>query len=218
MKLKHCLAVCVCLLFFPAQSAAAEPAEKLDRYLNEVFAVVHGYDTEQSSPADRERFLKRLSGLAEEIFDFRIMARMCLAKEWQSLSEAQQDEYVRLFTRFLEGNYFGKILQYLDQIQRFSKENITIVDEVIYSAHRAEVHTVITFNEAQVPIDYRFVARNGPWRIYDICLENISLVQNYRSQFQGLLQTQTSEEFLGRLRQKAESCSLLSKNESADPE
>lgn len=208
--MKRCIAAAILLLLlFPDQSVAEKPADSLDRYLTRVLEIVKSYDQGQGEGEEKALFLKRLSRAASEIFDFRIMARMSLARQWRILSDSQQEDFVFLFTKLLEGNYFGKMLKYMDEIKRFSRENISIIDEVVYSPRRAEVSTVISFKEVRVPITYRFVCRDGPWRIYDISLENISLIQNYRAQFKGVLQKKSCEAFLDMLRKKAKENTVL---------
>jgi phospholipid transport system substrate-binding protein len=214
MKQTCLVTILLLALLSPVRAATATPAQELDTYLNKVFDVVHEYDGQSLDEPAKRQFLKRLSGMASDIFDFRIMARMSLAKQWRSLSESQRNEYVRLFTDLLENTYFGKILKYIDQIQKFSRQDISIVDQIVYSAHRAEVRTVIVIKDTHVPINYRFVSRDGPWRIYDISLENISLIQNYRSQFKGVLQSRSSEEFLAMLRDKTRQTELVETSEA----
>lgn len=133
--------------------------------------------------------------IANEIFDFGEIARRSLGRYWQPLSEAQRSEFVGLFGDLLERSYISKIELYGGE-------------KIIYSGERvdgdlATVSTkIITKNGTEVPVDYRLFRRGENWMIYDVNIEGISLVSNYRTQFNKIIQTSGYNSLVDRMKTK----------------
>jgi phospholipid transport system substrate-binding protein len=133
--------------------------------------------------------------IANEIFDFGEIARRSLGRYWQPLSETQRGEFVGLFADLLERSYISKIELYGGE-------------KIIYSGERvdgdlATVSTkIITKNGTEVPVDYRLFRRGDSWRVYDVNIEGISLVSNYRTQFNKIIQTSGYNTLVDRMKTK----------------
>jgi phospholipid transport system substrate-binding protein len=133
--------------------------------------------------------------IANEIFDFGEIARRSLGRYWQPLSEAQRAEFVGLFGDLLERSYISKIELYGGE-------------KIIYSGERVDgdlaiVGTkIITKNGTEVPIDYRLFRRGDRWMVYDVNIEGISLVSNYRTQFNKIIQTSGYGTLVDRMKAK----------------
>jgi len=133
--------------------------------------------------------------IANEIFDFGEIARRSLGRYWQPLSEAQRSEFVGLFADLLERSYMSKIELYGGE-------------KIIYNGERvdgdlATVSTkIITKNGTEVPVDYRLFRRGDRWMIYDINIEGISLVSNYRTQFNKIIHTSGYNTLVDRMKTK----------------
>ena len=133
--------------------------------------------------------------IANEIFDFAEIARRSLGRYWQPLSEAQRSEFVGLFGDLLERSYISKIELYGGE-------------KIIYGGERVDgdlavVSTkIITKNGTEVPIDYRLFRRGDSWRVYDVNIEGISLVSNYRTQFNKIIQTSGYNALVDRMKAK----------------
>jgi phospholipid transport system substrate-binding protein len=133
--------------------------------------------------------------IANEIFDFGEIARRSLGRYWQPLSETQRGEFVGLFSDLLERSYISKIELYGGE-------------KIIYSGERvdgdlATVSTkIITKNGTEVPVDYRLFRRGDRWMIYDVNIEGISLVSNYRTQFNKIIQTGGYSSLVERMKTK----------------
>jgi len=133
--------------------------------------------------------------IANEIFDFGEIARRSLGRYWQPLSEAQRSEFVGLFGDLLERSYISKIELYGGE-------------KIIYSGERmdgdlATVSTkIITKNGTEVPVDYRLFRRGENWMVYDVNVEGISLVSNYRTQFNKIIQTSGYNTLVDRMKTK----------------
>ena len=133
--------------------------------------------------------------IANEIFDFSEIAKRSMARHWQPLSEAQKNEFVGLFADLLERSYISKIETYGGE-------------KIQYTAERADgefatVSTrIITKNGTEVPVDYRMIKRADRWLVYDVSIEGVSLVSNYRTQFNKIIQTTSYNELISKLRNK----------------
>jgi len=142
--------------------------------------------------AERRRAVRKI---ANEIFDFGEIARRSLGRYWQPLSEAQRSEFVGLFGDLLERSYISKIELYGGE-------------KIIYNGERvdgdlATVSTkIITKNGTEVPVDYRLFRRGENWMVYDINIEGISLVSNYRTQFNKIIQTSGYNALVDRMKSK----------------
>ncbi|MBI1728289.1 MAG: ABC transporter substrate-binding protein [Candidatus Rokubacteria bacterium] len=146
----------------------------------------------EGKAAERRSAVRKI---ANEIFDFGEIARRSLGRYWQPLSEAQRTEFVGLFGDLLERSYISKIELYGGE-------------KIIYSGERvdgdlATVSTkIITKNGTEVPVDYRLFRRGERWMIYDINIEGVSLVSNYRTQFNKIIQTSGYNTLVDRMKTK----------------
>ncbi len=146
----------------------------------------------EGKAADRRAAVRKI---ANEIFDFAEIARRSLGRYWQPLSEPQRSEFVGLFGDLLERSYISKIETYGGE-------------KIVYSGERmdgdlAVVSTkIITKNGTEVPIDYRLFRRGDSWKVYDVNIEGISLVSNYRTQFNKIIQTSGYNSLVDRMKAK----------------
>ena len=138
-----------------------------------------------------------IRAISTEIFDWQEMAKRSLGRHWNSATPEQREEYVRLFTNLIEGAYIGKI-------ESYSGEKIDYVAEQV-TGENATVRTKIhTKGGTDVPVDYRLIRQGDKWLIYDVSVENISLVNNYRAQFDKVLASASFPELLKRLQKTSE--------------
>ena len=179
------------LVLGAAPVQAATPLETVRTEVNKVLEVLRNKSLKEE--AKREK----LRGLYAEMFDQEELSRWCLGRNWNKLSEAQRKEFLPLFQQVLEKTYGDRILSYSD-------EKILFDREVAISKGRVEVQTrVMTTKSKEVPFNYRvFQNKSGTWKVYDVVVENVSLVMNYRSQFNEILAKGTPEELLEILRKK----------------
>lgn len=140
---------------------------------------------------------KRVSALEQTVaqrFDYNEISRRVLGAEWNKLDDRQKNEFVDLFQTFLSAVYAGKIKEYAGQ-------------DVVYKGERtqdkyAEVQTKVFVKSAEIPMDYRLINKNDEWRVYDVVVDNISLVNNYRGQFRNIISKNGYPELLNQLRKK----------------
>ena len=129
------------------------------------------------------------------MFDEVELSKRTLAKNWNKLNTDQRKEFVQLYEQVLEKAYIDKILAY-------TNEKIVYDKEAMLTGNQAEVHTTIITASKKIPISYRVVLSGGAWKVYDVVIENVSLVMNYRTQFNNILTKDTPEQMLETLRKK----------------
>ena len=133
--------------------------------------------------------------IANEIFDFGEIAKRSMARHWQPLSEAQRSEFVGLFADLLERSYISKI-------ETYGGEKIQYTAERIDGDYATVSTRIVTKNGTEVPVDYRMIKRADRWLVYDVSIEGVSLVSNYRTQFNKIIQTSSYNELVSKLRNK----------------
>lgn len=183
----------VLLLLLALPAHAGPPLEAVQASVNKVLEVLRDPKLKEASAKEVKKEKLRL--IYERMFDDVEPSKRTLAKNWNSLNAAQRQEFVLLFRQVLEKAYIDKILAYTD-------EKIVFERETIVSATQAEVQTKIVTSSKEIPISYRVLLKDGAWKIYDIVIENVSLVLNYRTQFNDILAKDTPEQLLEILRKK----------------
>src|ERR1700687_2610672 len=133
--------------------------------------------------------------VAQGLFDFDEMARLTLARHWKDRSISEQAEFVRLFTDLLERSY-------LTTIENYAGETITFVGESVGDPYAQVRSRIVTNRLVEVPIDYRLRRRDSRWVVYDVVLDGVSLVSNYRSQFNTIIRTSSFADLMAKLRTK----------------
>ena len=146
----------------------------------------------EGKAAERRTAVRKI---ANEIFDFGEIARRSLGRYWQPLSETQRSEFVGLFSDLLERSYISKI-------ELYGGEKIVYIGERV-DGDLATVSTkIITKNATEIPVDYRLFRRGDNWKVYDVNIEGISLVSNYRTQFNKIIQTSGYSTLVDRMKTK----------------
>ena len=175
----------------PAQ--AGPPTEHLRGQIDRVLNVLDDPGLKRDEPARRVAVRK----IADEIFDFSETAKRSLARHWQPRTPAERDEFTKLFADLLERSYISKI-------ELYGGEKIAYVNDVI-EGDQALVRThIITKNATQVPVDYRMLKKGERWLVYDVVIEGVSLVANYRTQFNKIIQTSSYTELVKKMKAKQE--------------
>lgn len=187
---KIIFALCIVLLVaFSSTAFAGTPLDTIKGYINKVLAIV----SDKSLPRDAK--VKKIEVLYEQMFDEEELSRRSLGRNWKKLTPAQQKEFIPLFRQVLEKAYIDRILAY-------NNEKIVFSKEVMNSDTLAEVRSTVVTASREVPIVYRVILKSGTWKAYDVVIENVSLVQNYRTQFNEILSKNSPEQLLDILRKK----------------
>ena len=190
MRRSIVLAVTALLALSPALAVAGEPTEQLRGHVD---AVIKTLQTKQGSPDERRAAVRKI---AERIFDFEETAKRSLGRHWQSRTPAERQEFVKLFTDLLEHSYLSKIEQY-------GGEKVTYAGDTIEGDQATVRSKIVTPKGTDIPVDYRMLQRDGRWLVYDVVIEGVSLVGNYRTQFNKIIQTSSWDDLVQKLRSKS---------------
>jgi phospholipid transport system substrate-binding protein len=191
------MAVLVCGLVAGAAERvwAGAPIEQLKSHVERVLKTLEDPELRRESRARERRAMIRK--IAEEIFDFSETAKRSLGRHWVARTPAERQEFVQLFSDLLERSYLSKI-------ELYGGEKIHYLADTI-DGDNAIVKTKITAKGGQeIPVDYRMLKRSDRWLVYDVAIEGVSLVANYRTQFNKIIQTSSYQELVKKLKTKQE--------------
>lgn len=195
MKRQPVIILLILLLALPV-SASTQTDGALDfvrTSVDKVLTILR--DPAYKVESTREVQRQKLRTLVEILFDYDEISRRALGRNRKAFTPEQMDEFSDLFTRLLEKTYLNKI-------QKYSDEKVIYGKATMLSESKAEVKTNVVTASKQIPINYRVVFQHEEWRGYDVIIEGVSLVRNYRSQFNKILQKKTPEDLLQQLRDK----------------
>ena len=173
-----------------AHAAAGAPTDQLKGAIDRVIKTIE--DPALKVDGDRRIAVRKI---ANEIFDFNEIARRSLARHWQTLSDRQREEFTALFSDLLERSYMSKI-------ELYGGEKIVYASERTDGDGATVATRIIAKNGTEVPIDYRLLRRGDRWLVYDVNIEGVSLVSNYRTQFNKIIQTGSYNDLVQKLRTK----------------
>jgi len=173
------------------EPARVRPIDVVKSSVERVLAVV------QSSPTAVSEGRRRsdIRQVADGLFDFKEMGRLTLAGHWKERTPREQQEFVRLFTALLERSY-------LSSIENYAGEKITFLNESVSGPYAQVRSRITTDRRVEISIDYRLLDNGARWVVYDVVLDGVSLVSNYRSQFNSIIRTSSFVELLAKLRNK----------------
>jgi len=183
------LAVAAALSLLPVAPAWAGPTDQLREYTDQVIKIL---DDPALARGDRRAAVRKI---AHEAFDANETARRVLARHWQARTPTERDEFTQLFADLLERTYIARLDEY-------GGERIRYVGESIDGELATVRARIVTRAGIEVPVESRMVRRGERWLIYDVLIENVSLVANYRSQFDRIVRSSSYEELVRRLKQK----------------
>jgi len=190
----HLLVVGVSMLWSPWPVSAGEPTEQIRAAINQGVQILSSARLDDRR--QRAETIDRLREVVYPLFDFEEMAKRSLGSHWRQLNPQQQKEFVTVFTDLLEKTYADKIDLYDGQKVVYSGETV----EKDY----AQVDTKIISKKGETySANYKLRRVDGKWKIYDVVAENISLVNNYRSQFHRVIVNSSFEELMKKLKEKA---------------
>ena len=186
----------ICLSFLPFKPCAALAGEATDQVKQTVDAVLDVLNNKElKKPENRELRTKKIREIVNKRFDFEEMAKRSLALNWGKRTPEERKEFVTLFSDLLENTYVKKI-------ERYENEKIVYLDEKITGQYAVVKTKIVKAQEAEIPVEYRIFKEAGKWEVYDIIVEGVSLVNNYRSQFSQIIRSSSYEELVKKLRNK----------------
>jgi phospholipid transport system substrate-binding protein len=196
MKRKHIglgLILLAALLISPLYVYADGAKATVEAQINKMLAKMK-QPAFKELPKDAK--LAEIRGVINEVFDYKELSQRTLGRDWKKFKPAQQTEFIDLFSKLLENVYADRILAYTHEKIEFGKETQL-------KKGRMEVESyIITLDNTKVPLFYRTSNKSGQWRVYDVVIEGVSMIKNYRGQFRQILSKKKPEDLLQTLRKK----------------
>ena len=193
---RHFIGVSILMVFLSTLPVSAgAPLDTVQTNINKVLDVLR--DPKLKTESAKEIKKEKLDALYEQLFDEVELSRRSLGGNWNKLNPAQRQEFIHLYRQILEKAYLDRILSYTNEKIVFSKE-------IMLSNNQAEVQAKLITSSREIPVFCRVIQKDGVWKVYDVGAENVSLVQNYRSQFNSILANHTPDQMLEMLRKKVE--------------
>jgi phospholipid transport system substrate-binding protein len=177
----------------PLSADAGGPTDQIRETVDAVMKILS--DKELKKP---EKEKERRSNLRQTIarrFDFEEMAKRSLAAHWKDRTPAEQKEFVALYADLLENTYIRKI-------ERYENEKVVYQDERLDGDYAVVKTQIIDKKGLSIPVDYRILRKKDKWEVYDIIIEGVSLVNNYRTQFTQIMRSGSYDDLVKRLREK----------------
>ncbi len=179
----------ISLSFIPTVSAnTPTPTEVIKTAVEQVISVLQEKDTVVD-----ERW-QRISLIIAKNFDFQSMSQSVLATHWKKATPEEQRQFADYFSQYLENVYRSRIESYSNQSVRYTGE--TVRD------NKAVVNTFIVTDTAEIPVSYKLKLDNGKWSAYDMLIEEVSLVNSYRTTFSSIVQSEGMDGLLNDLQRK----------------
>jgi len=184
-------------IFFPYSLGAvvsASPTEKVRKATEEITSILDEYV--KNHQKNREETISKIMAIADQHFDWAEMAKRSLSRFWKERTPDEQNNFTSLFRDLIKNAYIGRIEGYAGEKVVFEGEKV----EDTYSVVKTKIITPSKGTE--IPVYYRLQNNGGNWMVYDVVIEGVSLVNNYRDQFNSILQSSSYEELVKRIKDK----------------
>jgi len=191
MLKRHVL--CMITALFLATNVFAGVTDEVKKTVDEVVRIVSDKEMKKNDQKRRQALKKTIS----VIFDYNEMAKRSLGKHWNQRSAAEKKQFAELFASLLENSYASKI-------ESYNNEKIVYLKETIDSDHAEVKSKVVTTKRDEFTLDYRMINQNGKWMVYDVVIEGVSLVSNYRTQFNKIITSNGYPELVKKLQTKSD--------------
>jgi phospholipid transport system substrate-binding protein len=174
---------------FPAcGSAETSPTQTVHESVDAILELLRDHTLEQ---ADRRA---KIRAHINKRFDFKAMSQRTLATNWKHATEQERQKFVDLFSQLIENTYLGKIEAYTNEKVEYPGEKV--------KGNKALVETLIIAASADIPVDYKLYKKGDAWWVYDVIIEGVSLVSNYRSSYQEIVKNEGFDGLLAKMQEK----------------
>ncbi len=191
--LKRILLVVTALILTASVACANPPTDEVKKTVDEVVRIVADKEMKKNETKRRQALKKTISN----IFDYSEMAKRSLGKHWNSRTAAEKKQFTDLFATLLENSYAGKI-------ESYNNEKIVYIKDSVDGDYAEIKSKVVTAARDEFTLDYRLFNTNGKWMVYDVVIEGVSLVSNYRSQFNKIVTSNGYPALVKKLQSKNE--------------
>lgn len=182
------------LIFLPTAAAQEGPTAQVKATIDRVVSILK--DPALKNTAKDAQRQKQLQEAIYPRFDFREMAKRSLGVHWRDRTSQEQEEFVSLFTTLVAQSYSKSLDAYTDEKIDYIKEETDTQIAIV------STRIVNEKGRLDIPIDYKLIDRDGDWKVYDVVIEDVSMVSNFRSQFNSIIQTSSYTELVRKMRFK----------------
>jgi phospholipid transport system substrate-binding protein len=172
---------------------AGPPTDQLRAQIDRVVKTLEEPELKKESKSKERRVVVRK--IAEEIFDFGETAKRSLGRHWLQRTPAERKEFVDLFADLLERSYLSKI-------ELYNGEKIVFLGDTVDGDHATVRTKLMTKQGTEIPVDYKMARQGDRWLVYDVVIEGVSLIANYRTQFNKIIQTSSFQELVRKMKSK----------------
>lgn len=177
-----------------AWAVPSGPIEQIKETVDGILSILREKDSQGEAAWEEKE--KRIIVVVEKRFDFTEMSKLALASHWKKRTPDEKTAFTKLFSQLLETTYINRIKAYSDEEVLYKRQEI--------KGRKALVRTTIVKNNAEIPISYKLKNTNGKWMVYDVIIEGVSLIRNYRSQFMSIMSREKYPGLIKRMEAKLE--------------
>ena len=191
MAIRTCFSILVLVLIvgpMPLRAASPGPAEQVRQAVDEIIAIL------QDKRIDRAERQAKIGEIINNRFDFHTMSQRILATHWRKATPAEKSRFVTFFSQYLENTYMGALESYTGETVTYQGERV--------KGDRAVVDTNIVTDDKRIPVNYKLRQNDGEWFAYDVEIEGVSLINNYRNLYAAILKTEGMDGLLADLERK----------------
>lgn len=189
--MKKIVLSCVCVLLFVASSfALPQPQAQVELMVDSILGVL------QQPELSAEEKKAQVSGRVQEYLNVESMSRRTLGTHWEGATEEQRQSFSEMFVKILEGTYLNRIGDYSGGTVEYLKQRV--------KDNKAIVDTLIVSEELEIPLQYKMIYADGSWQVFDLVIEGVSLVRNYRSSYGEIIRREGYEGLLALMDKKVQ--------------
>ena len=185
--------VCAGCFLLTAVAWAGQVTEQIKQKVDKTLKILG--DPALKAPGMETKRRQMLRAIADEIFNWEEMAKRSLGIHWKARTPEEKKEFVKLFSDLLDRTYMGKI-------EKYSGEKIAYNNETIDGKYALLESKIFTKNDTEVAVNYWLINKDGTWWVYDVSVEGVSLIKNYRTQFNEILARSSYPELVKKIKSK----------------
>jgi phospholipid transport system substrate-binding protein len=183
----------ILLFFSPVVSFGGTPKEGVKDTTDKIIAIVS--DPVLKTPEKKEEKARLIRAAVDERFNWKEMSRRTLARHWAKRTEQEKKEFIDLFGKLLERTY-------LERVEGYSGEKVFYINEVVDGKYGIVSVKIVTEKDTEISVRYKVKKKGENWLVYDISIEGVSLINNYRKQFNSIIVRNSYKELVGKLKEK----------------
>jgi len=176
-------------------ASAGGPTDRMKDTTDKIIAIVS--DPALKGPDKSEAKKQSIRAVVDEVIDWEEMSRRSLGIHWQKRTDEEKREFVRLFSQLIEKTY-------KDKVEDYAGEKVNYVGEKIDGDYAEVESRILTSKNTEIPVNYKMTRKQGKWWVYDIVIEGVSFVNNYRTQFNSILASSSYPGLVKQLKAKTE--------------